>query len=186
MKPLVIEYPMSKCKDLNKALYNLLPNYFVNRLGGGEYPGGHRTNFNLHKQGIQEVNQLVEWIKSKLPEVAAYFAKLNPGEHCGFNEYGFQITNMWGILYNKGDCVRPHNHFPLTLSLSYYIKAPKGCSPLVIEKKKLKVKAGQCVFFLGSDWHGTKPEPVGGRCLIAANILYTRQKNERGGIANDS
>ena len=44
---------------------------------------------------------------------------------------------MWGILYNKGDCVRPHNHFPLTLSLSYYIKAPKGCSPLVIEKKKL-------------------------------------------------
>ena len=80
---------------------------------------------------------------------------------------------MWGIRYNKGDCVRCHNHFPLTLTLGYYINTPKGCSQLTVENKKIKVKTGDCIFFLGSNWHGTKPEPVGGRCLIAANVLYT-------------
>ena len=173
MKPFIIKYPKDQQGSLNEALSHLLPRYFVGRLGGGNQPGGRRTAFNLHNRGIQEVDQLVEWIKSKLPEVAAYFAKLNPGEHCGFNKYGFNITNMWGICYDKGDCVRFHNHFPLTLSLGYYIHTPKGCAPLTIENKKIKVKAGDCIFFLGSNWHGTKPEPVGGRCLIAANVLYT-------------
>lgn len=172
MKPFIIEYPTDQKDTLNKALNKLLPNYFVGRLGGGTHQGGSRTGFNLHNEGIKEVDELVAWIKSKLPEVAAYFAKLNPGEHCGFNKYGFNITNMWGIRYNKGDCVRCHNHFPLTLTLGYYIKTPKGCAQLTVENKKIKVRAGDCIFFLGSNWHGTKPEPVGGRCLIAANILY--------------
>ena len=172
MKPLIFEYPIDRQATLNKTLNKLLPNYFIGKLGGGKSKGGRRTNFNLHTQGIKEVDELVVWIQSKLPEVAAYFAKLNPGEYCGFNKEGFKITNMWGIRYAKGACVRPHNHFPFTLSLGYYIYTPKGCSPLMIENKKIKVKAGQCIFFLGSNWHGIDPDPVGGRCLIAANILY--------------
>ena len=177
MKPFILKYPSERQAILNKALSTLLPTYFVGRLGGGNQQGGERTAFNLHNRGIQEVDELVEWIKSKLPEVAAYFAKLNPGEHCGFNKYGFHITNMWGIRYDKGDCVCSHNHFPYTLSLGYYIYTPKGCSPLKVNNKKINVKAGQCIFFLGSSWHSTKPEPVGGRCLIAANILYRGRVN---------
>ena len=150
----------------------ILSAQFTGRLGGGSKSGGLRTDFNLHKQGIKEVDELVAWIQSKLPEVATYFARLNPGEYCGFNEHGFKITTMWGIRYNKGDCVRSHNHFPFTLSLGYYIHTPKGCSSLIIENKKIKIKAGQCIFFLGSSWHGIDPDPVGGRCVIAANVLY--------------
>ena len=172
MKPLILNYPIDRQYNLNQALKQLLPAYFSTRLGGGKHSGGHRTDFDLHKKGIKEVGELITWINSVLPEVAAYYARLRKHEYCGFNANGFKITHMWGIRYNKGDCVTPHNHFPLSLSMGYYIRTPKGCSPLKIEGKKIKVRAGQCIFFLGSDWHSIDPEPIGGRTLIAANILY--------------
>jgi len=177
MKPLVLNYPIDRQYDLNLALNQLLPTYFSRRLGGGKHPGGHRTDFDLHKQGIKEVDELITWINSVLPEVGAYYARLRKEEECGFNVNGFKITHMWGIRYDKGDCVCSHNHFPLTLSLGYYIYTPKGCSPLKLNNKKIEVHAGQCIFFLGSSWHSIAPEPVGGRCLIAANILYFIDEN---------
>ena len=173
MKPLILNYPIDRQYDLNAALNKLLPAHFFGRLGGGSEQGGRRTDFNLHKQGIKEVDELVTWINSVLPDVGAYYARLRSGEKCGFNANGFKITNMWGIRYDKGDCVRPHNHFPFTLSLGYYICTPKGCSPLKVKNTKIKIHAGQCIFFPGSNWHSVAPEPVGGRCLIAANVLYT-------------
>ena len=164
-QPLILNYPK---KRQNGALTKLLPNYFTGHLGGG----GQRTNFDLHKQGIKEVDELVTWIQSTLPQEGAHFARLKKGEKCNFNVEGFNITHMWGIRYNKGDSVYSHNHFPFTVSLGYYVYTPKGCSPLKINNRKINVKAGQCIFFLGSSWHSIDPEPVGGRCLIAANILY--------------
>ena len=172
MKPLILNYPIDRQYDLNAALNKLLPAHFFGRLGGGSEQGGRRTDFNLHKQGIKEVDELVTWINSVLPDVGAYYARLRSGEKCGFNANGFNITNMWGIRYDKGDCVRPHNHFPFTLSLGYYICTPKGCSPLKVKNTKINIHAGQCIFFLGSSWHSIAPEPIGGRCLIAANVLY--------------
>ena len=172
MKPLVINYPTERQYNLNMALDNLLPTYFKERLGGGPKQGGWRTDFNLHEQHVMALDELVSWIESILPKVGAYFSRAKEEESCNFNPDAFKITHMWGIRYNKGDCVTPHNHFPLTLSMAYYILTPKGCSPIKIEGKKIKVRAGQCVFFLGSDWHSIDPEPIGGRTLIAANIGY--------------
>ena len=177
MKPLILNYPIDRQYNLNQALKQLLPAYFSTRLGGGKHSGGHRTDFDLHKKGIKEVSELITWINSVLPEVAAYYARLRKHEYCGFNANGFKITHMWGIRYDKGDCVCSHNHFPYTLSLGYYIYTPKGCSPLKVNNKKINIKAGQCIFFLGSSWHSIEPDPVGGRCLIAANILYFMDEN---------
>ena len=164
-KHLILNYPK---KEQNGALTKLLPNYFTGHLGGG----GQRTNFDLHRQGIKEVDELATWIRSTLPEVASHFARLKGGEKCNFNVEGLNITHMWGVLYDKGEGVDPHNHFPFALSCVYYIRTPKGCSPLTLDNIKIKIRAGQCVFFLGSSWHSVARAAVKGRCVISTNILY--------------
>jgi len=166
IKPLILNYP------INKQWQKVLTPLFITRLGGGKGRGGQRTDFDLHTRGIKEVDELTTWIKFKMAQVAAHFAGIKKGERCSFIIEALQITHMWGVLYEKGDAVYPHNHFPFSLSFGYYIHTPPGCSPLKIENKKIKVKAGDCIFFPGSSWHQVDPDPVGGRFMIAGNILY--------------
>jgi len=170
IKPLILNYP------INKQLHKVLTPLFINRLGAGKERGGQRTPFDLHTRGIKEVDELTAWIRSMMPRVAAHFAGLKKEERCSFVIEALEITHMWGVIYDKGDCVYPHNHFPFALSFGYYVHTPKGCSPLKIDNKKIKMQAGQCIFFLGSTWHGVEPEPIGGRCMIAGNILYSDSK----------
>jgi len=174
IKPLILKYPV------NKQLHKVLTPLLINRLGAGKTTtsnkGGRRTPFDLHTRRIKEIDELAAWVRSMMPRVAAHFAGLKKGEICSFLVEALEITHMWGVLYEKGDDVYPHNHFPFAVSFGYYIRTPKGCSPLKIENKKIKMQAGQCIFFLGSSWHNVLPEPVGGRCMIAGNILYSDSK----------
>lgn len=167
IKPLILNYPP------HKRWKKVLTPLFITRLGGGKSPGGRRTPFDLQTRGIKEVDELAAWIRFKTAQVAGHFAGLKKGERCSFVIEALRITHMWGVLYKKGDAVYPHNHFPFSLSFGYYIHTPKGCSPLKINNKKIKVQAGDCIFFPGSSWHGVDPDPVGGRFMIAGNILYS-------------
>ena len=117
MKPLILNYPRDRRDDLNVALKHLLPIHFSTRLGGGKHSGGHRTDFDLHKKGIKEVGELITWINSILPQVAAYYARLKKEEECGFNAKGFKnrINYLRSIMRNGNKLDEKPVVFYLTL-----------------------------------------------------------------------
>ena len=110
-----------------------------------------------------------------MPDVSRRFAFRDNEQkyECLYNINGFKIVSCWGIHYTHGQTVMPHNHFPFTLSFIYYVSLPKGSSPLKIENRTIKVKEGQCIFFLPHYYHGIKPNKSEGRCAIVGNILYS-------------
>ena len=83
-----------------------------------------------------------------------------------------KIEQCWGIMYNKGGNVIKHNHFPYALSFVYFIRSPKGSSPLIIESKRIKAEEGKMVIFHASQTHWCNPSKVNGRCCLVGNIRY--------------
>ena len=42
----------------------------------------------------------------------------------------FEISNMWGAIYNKGDYTVPHWHWPSTYAFVYFLKSDNNSTPL--------------------------------------------------------
>jgi len=171
---IVIEFP--KALELNQSLYdrvteNLQTNVTANSSVSNGI-GARRTEWNLHKQKIPEVDKLTSWIQHILPEVSKKFATKTHDEEMAYNINSFELAECWGTHYNKSESVLEHNHFPYALSFVYYVRTPKGAAPIIIEDETLDVKEGQCIFFLASQWHSVGRNDCDGRCAITGNILY--------------
>ena len=169
------EFPQAL--ELNSILYDRVCENFYWEPDGNQNRGqgdlrARRTDFNLHKKNFKEVDILLAWIKEILPEVSTKFASENAEEIYHFNQQHFKLVGCWGAHYNRGEGLQKHNHFPYTISFVYYVRTPKGFSPLIIEDENIDVKEGQCVFFLAHQYHSVQPNNCDGRCVIAGNFLY--------------
>ena len=166
------EFP--KASELNPILYDRVCENFYSKGESRNKDGlaGRRTDFNFHIKNIKEVDVLLTWIKNLLSEISTQFASENAEEIYHFNQQHFKLVGCWGAHYNRGEGLTKHNHFPYTISFVYYIRTPKGFSPLIIEDKNIDVKEGQCVFFLAHHYHSVQPNNCDGRCVIAGNFLY--------------
>ena len=163
-------------ESLNPKLYdrvneNLLEN-LENDPRGSDYIGGRRTKMTLHAENIREVDLLINWIQNLLPQVSTKFASREEEKFYLYDSNAFKIVDCWGLTYNKGESLMEHCHFPMTLSFTYMVRSPFGSSPLLIENKPVKLKEGECVFFLSSDYHSVKSNKCDGRCTIVGNVLY--------------
>ena len=163
------EYPNL---EINKSLYDLVETNLVDKIKGL----GRRTGFKLHED--EGVSSLITWIESLVPEAAYYFAN---GERqtteqdayeCGFNNKAFKIRESWGVIYNEGEGVVEHNHFPYPISFVYSVAMPDESSPLILDKEEIFVPEGWVIFFMGHLFHGINPTKSDGRCIIAGNISY--------------
>jgi len=168
---LVVDFP--KVSELNSILYDrVCENIFTRDDRAVESIFGRQTNWNFHKQNIKEVDILITWIKKVLPEISTRFASEELNDSYGFDINAFEIAECWGAHYNRGESLAKHNHFPYTISFVYYVRTPKGFSPIKIQDDDIDVKEGQCVFFLANQYHSVQPNNCDGRCIIAGNILY--------------
>ena len=166
-----VDHPDST--ELNLKLYDIVNKNLTNEVNGG----GYRTDFNLHKKGIDD---LTNWIETLLPFIAFEFSGGNKDvtsdildwDSLGFNPNSFKIKECWGIHYNKTQSVVEHNHFPYTMSFLYCVTAPEGSSPFVIEGNQINPIPGRIMFFLPHQYHNTLPNESDGRCMITGNILY--------------
>ena len=165
--PFIAEYP--NCKKINTILHKTLmnPDWSLRTKGGANI-----TDFYLHLKRNREVNLIVDWVESLVPIAVANFARNDSGGVYLFNPHKLRIEECWGAVYNKGDGVMPHNHFPYALTFSYYVNTPKGSSPLIINEKEYVVKPGQ-VYILSGLWiHGVRPNSCNGRSTLVGNIMY--------------
>ena len=177
-----IKYTYSD-KEFNQRLYKTLPVWDSKPVVGG----GMKSNLDIHRKGIEEVDIILRWIGSLIPEVSHMFScpsdikyeyndYIPLSDHGGgkynFNIDSFKLVHCWSVLYNKGDGVEKHNHYPYSLSFCYYVNVPEGSSPLILEDNVIDVKEGEVIFFLGSAYHSVPSCDVDGRCVLVGNVLY--------------
>ena len=165
----------SRAAELNPILYDRVYENILNNEEGLRYCdglGGRRTDWNLHKQKIEEVDVIVSWVKSILPNVSKRFATKTEQPTYGYDLNLFEIAECWGVHYNQGESLIEHNHFPYSLTFVYYVRTPKGTAPIIMEDEIFEVKEGQCVFFLASQYHSVGLNNCDGRCAIIGNVSY--------------
>ena len=172
MKLLIAVCDFPKAFELNSILYDKVWENISTNHRAQDNLRGRSTGSYLHKQKIKEVDILMSWIKEMLPEVSRNFASEKPEEKYGFNVNAFEIEECWGAHYNKGESLQKHNHFPYIISFVYYVRTPKGFSPITIEDNNIDVKAGQCVYFLSHYLHEVHSNKCDGRCVITGNVAY--------------
>ena len=170
IKTHVFTYP--EATQLNPFLFKIIKNNYEGRVMGQ----ASRTGLNLHEKKIKEVDELLSWIKTLIPKVAYEYTQGGddrvPIEQVGFNAHSFKINECWGMLYNEGEGVVKHNHFPYVLNFVYCVNLAQKSSPLIIEGNKIKQAAGEVIFFLSHHYHWVEPSKSDGKCVITGNILY--------------
>ena len=158
------EYPYH---DINNKLYNTIDNWSKTEIPGG----AHLTPMNLHTHHLEDIDIILKWLKTCLHSAASQLS-VGDEEQILFKLSELKIDQCWGVLYNKGGNVIKHNHFPYALSFVYFVKTPKGSSPLIIEGKRIKAEEGKIVIFHASQTHWCNPSKVNGRCCLVGNIRY--------------
>ena len=83
--------------------------------------------------------------------------------------------DCWGVIYNKGDWTKVHNHWPSVWSFVYYVKACINCSPLVFpdcNDIRVMPKSGNMVMFPGWVRHSVPEQTCDHeRIVVAGNLL---------------
>ena len=84
----------------------------------------------------------------------------------------FVIPHTWMIKYNKGDYTINHGHVPAIFSFVYFIKCPRGSSPLVFTTsgKKIKAEEGKLVVSPGHVMHYVPKNRCDDRITLAGNV----------------
>ena len=159
------DYPYAS--RVKSKLYQEIENNLDHAVMGG----GYITPMSLHKKGIREVDIIVQWINNLVPQIAYKFTQGgdDSDKGVGFNN-SFEIEELWGIIYNKGEGVVKHNHFPWCMSFCYFVNVPKKCVPFILEGKRIKPIEGRIIVFPSFLYHWAPPSKCDGRCVIAGNI----------------
>ena len=156
-------------KDINNRLYSIIDSCPKHEAMGG----GQITSMDMHQQSIKDIDRILGWLMDCIPNTAI---KLGEGNsYHGIRNYKldeFKIAECWGITYDKGQNVVEHNHFPYCLSFVYFIKSPRGSSPLIIEGKRIKAEEGKLVMFHANQVHWCNKSNVDERCCLVGNIRY--------------
>ena len=85
----------------------------------------------------------------------------------------FVIDACWGAKYSKGDYTISHAHCPATFAFVYFLKSPRGSSPLVFtySGKRIKAEDGKVVIFPGNVTHQVPKNNCEGRLVLAGNLI---------------
>ena len=158
------EYPY---RDINDRLYNIIDSWSKKEIPGGAF----LTPMNLHIHHLEDIDKILTWLKKCLPSAASQLS-VGDNDNTLYKGSELKVDQCWGIIYNKGGKVIKHNHFPYALSFVYFIKSPRGSSPLIIEGKRIKAEEGKLVLFHASQTHWCNPSKVNGRCCLVGNIRY--------------
>ena len=87
-------------------------------------------------------------------------------------EVQFELYDIWGAVYKRGDFTKNHDHWPHTWSFSYYVKSD-GTTPIIFPDSpySLYPKTNDIVLFPGILRHGVPiHESDEERIIVSGNI----------------
>ena len=132
---------------------------------GIDYPLSFKTNVKgkMSKWSVESDNleTLKEWITSLVKE-----------KH-NFRGYQLVFKEMWYARYDKNDHTLEHDHNLSWLSFVYFVKCPRGSSPLIFttSRKKVKAEEGKVVIFPSWIRHSVPKNRCEDRVVVAGNII---------------
>ena len=163
------DYPYAS--KINLGLYNIIHENLDHPVQGG----GFITSMDLHRRGIKEVDLIAQWINNLVPQIAYKFTQGGDDSYdfakwSAHLKNSFKMEELWGMIYNKGEGVVKHNHFPWCMSFCYFVNVPKNCVPFILDGKRIKPIEGRMMVFPSFLYHSAPPSKCDGRCVIAGNI----------------
>ena len=127
-----------------------------------------KGNFNFIRNAI--VNGYASNLRAERTVKTPYFEGIR-------NDYGGYNYNIdaWVARYSKGDYAVEHDHIPYSFSYVYFVKTPKGSSPLVFSTsgKRIKAEEGKVIIFPGSLRHHVPKNRCEERITVAGNVFLT-------------
>ena len=158
------------------SIHEILINWVVENAKTRVNGGALKTKFySGNERDLRAHDILFDWIEETIVDAVDQLSRF---PNSAYNESPeetrrFKLADYWGMMYDEGGGTVLHNHFPYSLSFGYYLCAPEGSSPLVIEEKEIQVSEGRLIVFGGHQSHEVPDSEVSGRCMIAGNIAYS-------------
>ena len=89
------------------------------------------------------------------------------------SNYQSKVIQNWFAVYDRGDWVDCHNHFPLSFSFVYFVNCPRGSAPLKFNYsgKKVKAEEGKLVIFPAHVGHSVPKNKCKNRVSLIGNVL---------------
>jgi hypothetical protein len=89
-----------------------------------------------------------------------------------YKGWSYGVQTSWISNYREGDYTESHDHVPSSFSFNYFVKTPKGSSPLVFttSRKKIKAEEGKVVIFPGCCVHEVPKNKCNDRIVLSGNI----------------
>ena len=84
-----------------------------------------------------------------------------------------RFVDTWYARYDKNDHTLEHDHNLSWLSFVYFVKCPRGSSPLIFttSRKKVKAEEGKVVIFPSWIRHSVPKNRCEDRVVVAGNII---------------
>ena len=83
------------------------------------------------------------------------------------------FNEMWFSRYDKNHYAEDHDHHLMWMSFVYFVKCPRGSSPLIFTTtgKKVKAEEGKVVIFPAWIRHSVPKNRCDDRLVVAGNIM---------------
>ena len=83
-----------------------------------------------------------------------------------------EVDNGWLAWYRDKEFAVKHHHHPIAYAFVYFVKCPKGSSPLIFSTsgKRIKAEEGKVVVFPASLYHHVPKNKCNARVVLAGNV----------------
>ena len=114
----------------------------------------------IHRISSPSIELIYEWILTLLRPT-------NRG-------WKLEVDNAWLAWYRDKEFAVKHHHHPIAYAFVYFVKCPKGSSPLIFSTsgKRIKAEEGKVVIFPGNLCHHVPKNKCDGRIVLAGNIIF--------------
>lgn len=87
----------------------------------------HMTRWDMHDNydSFKKLGELVISLAKTIPLANATNESGDP------RQYDYNVADSWGLIYNKGQFTKSHQHWPHTWSFTYCVRGCEKCAPLV-------------------------------------------------------
>ena len=115
----------------------------------------------IHRISSPSIELIYEWILNLLRN-PIYGGK-----------FKYEVNNSWLASYGEGEFAVSHAHHPSAYSFVYFVRCPKGSSPLIFTTsgKRIKAEEGKVVIFPGNLKHHVPKNKCYDRIVLAGNIF---------------
>ena len=163
--PVIIEkHPFHE--SLNKKIIKETQNHFYREKStniDGNLSNVRALKSDGYKISTPSIELVYEWILNLLRPT-------NRG-------WKLKVDNSWLAWYREEEFAIPHHHHPVSFAFVYFVKCPKGSSPLIFSTsgKRIKAEEGKVAIFPANLYHHVPKNKCYDRIVLAGNIFASTE-----------